>query len=133
MPSFTRVGHISLSVRDCERSAAWWKEVFGLEPLLEIEEDAWRAVLLLLPDDSAIEFQQHGANQGEPFDPTRTGFDHLGLHVGSRDELVAWQAHFEALGVTHTPIVDRDYGSVLTFKDPDLIQCEMFFLPDEAS
>ncbi|MFP5369688.1 MAG: hypothetical protein ACLGI3_02925 [Actinomycetes bacterium] len=29
-------------------------------------------------------------------------------------------------GVVHTPIVDRQYGAVLTFKDPDWIQLEMF-------
>ncbi len=34
--------------------------------------------------------------------------------------------HFERLGVLHSPIVDRPYGSVLTFKDPDGIQFEMF-------
>jgi hypothetical protein len=69
--------------------------------------------------------------QGETFDPVRTGFDHMGLAVASRDELVDWQTHFERHGVTHTPVVDRDYGSVLTFKDPDRIQFEMFYLNPE--
>jgi glyoxylase I family protein len=52
----------------------------------------------------------------------------MGFEVTSRDELVQWQTHFESHGVTHTPVVDRDYGSVLTFKDPDRIQFEMFYL-----
>jgi len=30
--------------------------------------------------------------------------------------------------VVHTPVVDREYGSVLTFKDPDRIQFELFYL-----
>ena len=128
MPTFTGVSHISLSVSDCERTASWWKEVFGLDQIFTIQEDTWRAVLLELPDGNAIEFQQHDANQGETFDPVRTGFDHMGLAVTSRDELVRWQTHFERHSVTHTPIVDRDYGSVLTFKDPDRIQFEMFYL-----
>jgi len=51
----------------------------------------------------------------------------MGLKVDERDALDAWQAHFEDLGVAHTPVVDREYGSVLTFKDPDGIQFEMFF------
>ena len=50
----------------------------------------------------------------------------MGLAVDSRDELLEWQAHFESLGVIHRPVVDREYGSVLTFKDPDRIQFEMF-------
>lgn len=129
MPEFTGVSHISFSVSDCEKTARWWQEVFDLPQVFQIDdEETWRAILLELPDGSAIEFQQHAANEGESFDPVRTGFDHLGLEVASRDELVAWQAHFERLGVVHTPIVDRGYGSVLTFKDPDRIQFEMFFL-----
>lgn len=128
MPTFERVGHISFSVSDCDRTAQWWKAVFGLDEIFTIQEDTWRAILLELPDGNAIEFQQHNANQGETFDPVRTGFDHMGLHVTSREALVEWQAHFDMCGVTHTPIVDRDYGSVLTFKDPDRIQFEMFYL-----
>ena len=80
---------------------------------------------------NAIEFQQHDANGGETFDPVRTGFDHLGLAVDSRERLVEWQERCEQLGVTHTPIVDREYGSVLTFKDPDRIQLELFHLAPE--
>jgi hypothetical protein len=33
--------------------------------------------------------------------------------------------------VVHTPVVDREYGSVLTFKDPDRIQFELFYLDPE--
>jgi glyoxylase I family protein len=131
MPPFSGVSHISFSVRDCDETARWWKEVFGLEQIFAIEEDTWRAILLELPDGTAIEFQQHDANQGESFDPVRTGFDHMGLAVASRDELVDWQTHLERHDVTHTPVVDRDYGSVLTFKDPDRIQFEMFHLNPE--
>ena len=128
MPTFTRVGHISFSVSDCRKTAEWWRSVFGFEQIYEVIEDTWRAVLLGMPDGVAIEFQQHDGNAGETFDPVRTGFDHMGLHVDSREELDDWQEHFERHGVTHTPIVDREYGSVLTFKDPDRIQFEMFYL-----
>lgn len=128
MPTFANVGHISFSVSDCEKTARWWQTVFGFEQIYEVVEDTWRAILLEMPGGVAIEFQQHDANQGETFDPVRTGFDHMGFHVDSRDDLVEWQAHFEQHGVTHTPIVDREYGSVLTFKDPDRIQFEMFYL-----
>lgn len=128
-PPFSGVSHISFSVRDCEKTAAWWKEVFGLPEIARLDgEVGWRAILLQLPDGNAIEFQQHDANAGETFDPVRTGFDHMGLEVESREQVLEWQAHFERLGVTHTPVADREYGSVLTFKDPDHIQFEMFYL-----
>ena len=129
MPGFSDVSHISLSVRDAEKTATWWKEVFGLRELVRLDHhEGWHAILLELTETIAIEFQQHDANAGEPFDPVRTGFDHMGLAVDSRDALLEWQAHFESLGVVHTPVADREYGSVLTFKDPDRIQFELFHL-----
>jgi glyoxylase I family protein len=135
MPRFSDVSHVSLSVSDAERTATWWKSVFGLRELVRLDHDeGWHGILLELTETIAIEFQQHDVNAGEVFDPVRTGFDHMGLAVDSRDELAEWQAHFESLGVIHTPVVDREYGSVLTFKDPDRIQFEMFYLdPDYAA
>lgn len=128
MPTFSRVSHISFSSRDREASARWWSDVFALKELDRSSGDGWTGILLLHPATATIiEFQQHDANQGEVFDPTRTGFDHMGFKVDSRADLDEWQAHFERLGVRHTPIVDREYGSVLTFKDPDGIQFEMFY------
>ena len=89
--------------------------------------DGWVGLLLIHPATATIlEFQQHDANRGEPFDPTRTGFDHLGFEVDDPSQLEEWQAHVGRLGVTDTPVVHREYGSVLTFKDPDGIQFEMF-------
>lgn len=131
MPRFSDVSHISLSVRDAEATARWWKEVFGVRELVRLDHDGWHAILVELTPAIALEFQQHDANQGEAFDPVRTGFDHMGLAVESREDLLDWQSHFESQGVVHTPVVDRDYGSVLTFKDPDRIQFEMFHLDPE--
>jgi len=127
-PTFAKVSHISFSARDADKSAAWWKDVFGFQEIDRSHGEGWFGIVLVHPPSATIiEFQQHDANRGEPFDPTRTGFDHMGLMVESRAELDEWKSHFESLGVTHSPIADRDYGSVLTFKDPDGIQFEMFY------
>jgi glyoxylase I family protein len=131
MPTFSKISHVSFSARDAEKSARWWKEVFALEDFERVSGEGWHAVLLIHPASATIvEFQQHDANQGEEFDPRRTGFDHLGFKVDDRAELDQWQARFTDLGVTHTPVVEREYGSVLTFKDPDRIQFEMFYADD---
>jgi glyoxylase I family protein len=134
MPTFSAVSHISFSVRDADKTARWWSDVFGLDQVAAIADDTWRSVLLELAPHLAIEFQEHQDNEGEEFDPVRTGFDHMGLKVDSREELDRWQAHFEQMGVEHTPVVEADYGGgptyVLTFKDPDRIQFEMFHWPD---
>jgi glyoxylase I family protein len=128
MPTFSKISHVSFSARDAQASAAWWTRVFELTEIERVEGPGWKGILLIHPATATIiEFQQHDANAGESFDPSRTGFDHMGLKVDTRAALDEWQAHFEDLGVTHTPVVERDYGCVLTFKDPDGIQFEMFF------
>ena len=127
MPTFSKISHVSFSARDADASATWWSDVLGLTEIDRVAGEGWRGVVLVHPSSgTVIEFQQHDANQGEGFDPRRTGFDHLGFKVDDRSALDEWQAHFELLGVPHSPIVDRPYGSVLTFKDPDGIQFEMF-------
>lgn len=131
MPAFSKISHISFSARDAEASARWWRDVFGLADLDRVEGEGWHGILLIHPATATIiEFQQHDANRGEPFDPRRTGFDHLGFKVDARTDLDEWRAHFERLDVTHSPIAERAYGAVLTFKDPDGIQFEMFYRPD---
>jgi len=131
MPTFSKVSHISFSVRDAEASAKWWAKVLDLTEIDRVAGDGWRAILLLHPPSrTIIELQQHDENQGEAFDPRRTGFDHMGFKVDKRADLDEWLARFEQLGVTHSPIANGEYGAVLTFKDPDEIQFEMFFKPD---
>ncbi|MFI6094095.1 VOC family protein [Lentzea sp. NPDC051213] len=131
MPTFSKVSHISFSARDADRSATWWSDIFGLKEIERVRGDGWRAILLIHPATATIiEFQQHYANQGEGFDPARTGFDHLGFKVDDPAQLGEWQSHFEEQGVTYTPVAHHHYGSVLTFKDPDGIQFEMFYRAD---
>lgn len=127
MPSFSEVAHISFSATDPEASAGFWRQVFGFSELDRADDDGGRTILLIHPQTSAIiELQQHDADEADGVEPGRTGFDHLGLKVDGRSELDSWQAHFERLDVPHTPTVDRRYGSVLTFCDPDGIQLELF-------
>ena len=131
MPVFSGVSHISFSVRDAEASAQWWARLLDLTEIDRVHGDGWRGILLLHPPSrTIIEFQQHDANGGEAFDPRRTGFDHMGFKVDKRSDLDEWLARFEQLGVTHSPIADREYGGVLTVKDPDGIQFERFFKAD---
>lgn len=128
MPAWDKVSHISFSARDADACAEWFQRVMNFVPLDETSGASWRAVLLLHPPSATIiEFQQHDANAGEAFDPRRTGLDHVGFKVGSRADLEEWTQHFDALGVDYTPIVDLEYGSVLTFRDPDKRQFEMFY------
>ncbi len=128
MPEFAGFSHVSLSVRDRDASRAWYEDVLGFELIDESNEDTYDEWILVHPRNKAIMcFQQHKANRGEEFDPTRTGGDHLGFRVDSRADLDEWERWFEKKEVVHTPTVDRGYGSVLSFKDPDRFQLELFY------
>ncbi|HVF06753.1 MAG TPA: VOC family protein [Frankiaceae bacterium] len=120
--------HVSLSVRDRDRSAAWYTELFGFEVFEQLDEPEYvEAVLLHRATGTILCLQQHRSNAGEPFDPRRTGADHVAFRIGSRDELVAWEGRLAERGVPFTPVVDRHYGSVLCLRDPDGIQLELFY------
>ena len=128
MPEFQGLSHVSLSVRDRDASRAWYGDVLGFQVIDDIGEDSYDEWVLVHPGSGVILcLQQHRSNGGEEFDPTRTGGDHVALRVASRAELDEWKLWFEKLEVVHSPIVDREYGAVLCFKDPDRIQLELFY------
>jgi glyoxylase I family protein len=139
-PTRPDIHHIALTVTDLDASIAWYEKVFDIAYRMEephqggtgkvLADEAWRLMIVL---------HRHDANGGEAFAETRTGLDHVGLAVPGRADLEAWQAHLERMGVrktaaadrpcTQSPIVDRPYGSVLVFRDPDNIQLELFAPP----
>ena len=118
-------------MRDAEASATCWATPLGLTEIDRVGGDTWRGIVMLHPPTrTVLEVQQHHGNTGEVFDPRRTGLDHVGFKVDTYGGLEEWLARFARLGVTHSPIAHRDYGAVLTFKDPDGIQFEMFYKSD---
>jgi glyoxylase I family protein len=127
MTSLAGFSHVSLSVRDRDRSAEWYAKVFGFSVFETIEEEAYVEAIMIHPTGMILCLQQHRANSGEAFDPVRTGGDHIAFKVNSRDELVAWESVLTEHGVLFTPVVDRHYGSVLCVRDPDDIQLELFY------
>ena len=128
MPDFAGLSHVALSVRDRDASRGWYEDVLGFRMIEESNEEAYDEWILLHPANRVILcLQQHKANAGEEFDPVRTGGDHVGFKVDSRDALDEWERWFEKKEVVYTPTVDREYGSVLCFKDLDRIQLELFY------
>jgi catechol 2,3-dioxygenase-like lactoylglutathione lyase family enzyme len=138
-----QLSHIALTVTDLDASIEWYERVFDIKHLMDGPHEG--GVGKLLADDAmqlVIVLHRHDANRGEVFGEARTGLDHVGLGVATRDDLVAWQDHLEANGVvradtadkplTQSPIADEVYGSVLVFRDPDNIQLELFSPPPGA-
>ena len=141
-PPLARLHHIALTVTDLEASVAWYEQVFGVHVLMDAPHPGGTG-RILVNDDSGLFFalHRHDANGGELFAETRTGLDHVGLVLPSRDDLLTWQDHLERHGVvraeaadkplTQSPINDQPYGSVLVFRDPDNTQLELFAFPAE--
>lgn len=136
MPDITGVNHINFTVLDLKKSAAWYAEIFGLTTLWELEDVGQGAKVIMLHPGSRlmIGLTEHKSNPGDRFSEFRTGLDHASFSVATREELEAWQARFEQLGVEHSPMTQTPRGAwELVFRDPDNIQLELFaFSPPQS-
>jgi glyoxylase I family protein len=129
MPTITGGHHIALTVRDAEKSAAWYGELLGMQVVLEGDEPTVKFRVLAHPDSGwIVGVRQYGDQEGGVFNELRTGLDHFAFCVESMDELRAWEERLRDLGVTYSPIAETPIGSVIVFRDPDNIQLE-FWLP----
>jgi catechol 2,3-dioxygenase-like lactoylglutathione lyase family enzyme len=132
MPDFTGVSHVELTVRDADRSAAWYEQVLGMQRVVEHSEHTTpgvsaRVVNLIHPAASfALGLITHESGDDGEFSEFRVGLDHLALTVASRGELEKRAEHLAGCGVAHSAITEMPYGSVLVFRDPDNIQLELF-------
>jgi glyoxylase I family protein len=117
--------HLSLSVRDLEASVSWYADLLGLQKMMEETHDGGRAIVLVQPDVGLfLGLHAHDSGDGNPFDETRTGLDHVAIGVADRGALDTWERVLTDKGVVHSAIADRPWGSVLAFRDPDNIQLE---------
>jgi glyoxylase I family protein len=125
----TNLHHVVLTVRDIEASVGWYTDLFGFAELAREDHfggSGGRTVLLGTPDWSmGIGLASHPTNEGETFDPCRTGLDHVGFTVADRATLEEWEARMSDKGIKHSPISDHDWGSSLNFRDPDDVQLQL--------
>jgi catechol-2,3-dioxygenase len=131
MPAITGISHVDLSVTDIEASEAWYRELFGAVPLFGGRSDKHDLEVRYIIEPSSgvvIGLEQHDANDGSTFDERRVGLDHLAFNVASRDELDAWVARLDELGIAHSGITEEDPWDVLVLRDLDNIQLELFLL-----
>ena len=120
--------YLGLSVRDVRESAAWYRDLFGLE----VEREKFRGPndglgwdeILLRDVDSGllIGLLQHSQNDGEPFNEFRAGLDHVEFEVATMAELNDWRDRLDARGIAWSGARPH----LLTFRDPDNIQLELF-------
>lgn len=123
------ISHVAVTVTDLDASVEWYNHVLGVKPVLDEDTGPFRHVVYEL---SGTLLGLHGfpvLTSEEPFDERRPGLDHVAFGCATRDELVAWAARLDELGVARGEIVDAGYGSGLAFRDPDNIALELFAPP----
>jgi glyoxylase I family protein len=120
--------HVSLSVSDLGKSAEWYRNALGFETDAEIEGDGFRRTRLKAPGGKlTLTLTAHSQQSGEPFDERRAGVDHIAFNVGSAEAVQELKDRFEHRGVVHSEVKKAASGSaMITFRDPDNIQLEVF-------
>jgi catechol 2,3-dioxygenase-like lactoylglutathione lyase family enzyme len=132
LPDLQGIDHVELTVRDAERSAAWYQRVLGFHVRgVHYPENA-HLIVMGHQSGMILGVWQRGQQPAtDLFSEFRTGLDHMAFRVSTRDEIDDWIGHFASLGVEHSEPVDTgQYGVVLTFRDPDNIQLEIYWRPE---
>ena len=129
MPTLAAYSHLSLSVTDLDRSTSWYCEVLGFEVVANVEGDGFLRNRLRQPDAGiTLTLTEHEAGSGDKFDERRTGMDHVSFVVPSVDDIHDFKQCFQDLGVEHSDVKPTagGAGGMITFRDPDNIQLEVF-------
>ncbi|MEP6562432.1 MAG: VOC family protein [Nakamurella sp.] len=126
MPSFSGIDHVALTVTDLSISVPFYEKLLGSSPVTTMTDGPFTRRVFALPGGQRLGLTQHAIGSGACFDPTNPGLDHLGLGCADRAEVVAWAAHLDRIAVVHGEVQDADYGSALSFTDPDGNALEFF-------
>ena len=125
MPALDAFSHVSLTVTEPKRSADFYNRVFGTETVFSSGSDS-SSLFIVARSGVMIALRDHPDADGERFDPSRTGLDHVALAVPSRRELEAWHVTLVTQGVLCSEIEQSPFGYHLNLKDPDDIAIELF-------
>ncbi|HEY5846450.1 MAG TPA: VOC family protein [Microlunatus sp.] len=125
------LNHVALTVTDLTVSVPWYERVLGRAPVLDENTGPFRHVVFALGSTLLGLHQFPGSiNHNAPFDPHRPGLDHVSFGCPDRITLAAWATRLDQLRIAHGGIVDADYGSGVSFKDPDGLPLEIFCPPN---
>ena len=132
-PALAGYHHLGLTVRDIDRSEAWYAETFGLVRAFVEPHDnsSGYAIVMTRPGTHFfIGLDHHQDADRQAFAPNRTGLDHLAFAATSAAEVEEWAAHFDRLGVDHDPLLVTDDPMPLALvqvRDPDGIPIEVIW------
>ncbi|HEX6493366.1 MAG TPA: VOC family protein [Candidatus Dormibacteraeota bacterium] len=129
MPGFPPISHVAVTVSDLDRSRAWYQRLIGTDPVIDEDTGPFHHVVWMMGGTLLGIHVHKSPSSAAPFDELRPGLDHLAFGCASRSELESWESRLNELGIENGGIVDADYGSGLSFRDPDNIALEFFAPP----
>jgi glyoxylase I family protein len=129
--AFPPLTHVALTVRDLSVSVPWYEALLDAKPVLDEDTDPdFHHTVYLLADNTLLGLHQHARPAlDERFSEFRVGLDHVAFGCADRAELEKWARRLDELGIAHGQIKDANYGSGLSFRDPDGIALEFFAPP----
>ena len=129
MPTISGFSHLSLSVTDLNRSTEWYCEMLGFAVDSQVEGNSFRRTRLRHPDAGiTVTLTAHENGTADSFDERRTGLDHISFAVPAIADLHRLKELFLERGVDHSEVkpIASGAGGMITFRDPDNIQLELF-------
>jgi catechol 2,3-dioxygenase-like lactoylglutathione lyase family enzyme len=127
---FAGVHHAAFATADMDRTIAYWRDLLGLPMVLGIEDVDQRQYAFRIARHLMVFFFEWKAV--EPVKPKRHGepvtgpfiFDHLAIHLTSREELIRLQNQLVCAGFPASDLID--HGFLLSFytHDPNGIPLE---------
>jgi glyoxylase I family protein len=135
VPEITGIAHVELSVRDLERSVAWYTRLLQARDVWRGSDDRYgiTACAILEPRSRMVfAFTQHKDQEADDFSSRRPGLDHVSFGVADRAALEEWVLWLDELGIEHSPIQDDHTPPSVTFSDPDGIALELSYPPPRA-
>ena len=131
MAGFPGITHVALTVTSLDRSVPWYQNLFGSDPVLDQDTGPFRDVAWAMENGTLVSLHgfKSGTDPKDKFSEFRVGMDHLSFGVSARSDLEGWAKKLDERGIAHGDIVDADYGSGLSFRDPDNNALEIFAPP----
>lgn len=128
MSTLTGYHHVALTVRDADATEDFYNRAFGFVKALEIPDEDGRGYKRILAHESGffLGLCVHARGDKEPFSELNAGLDHLAFGVATREDLEAWKAKLDDAGIEHSEITETPVGDLLTVRDPDNIQIELW-------
>ena len=125
-PRIEGFGHIDLTVTNGRESARWWRDVLGFRLVVKSQKPGFRSWHMYHPSGVHLALLIHEDPVSDRFDERAVGLDHFALRVRDRTTLEEWVDHLDHLAIPHSGIKEEVGGPLITLRDPDNVQVELW-------